>query len=210
MRILPLFVSAVLLGCSSAESPKNDYFWLDPDVQEKVENSSEERLISRPQLEFTNGSTVSNCEQYFRQEGGVTETTANYMAHSHYLICDAFRLAETWPPKPAGNQLDEDLSLCSTLNLASFQHSLRPRIQAENATLTELFGAEAVDGVNTCTFQGERRNFVLNAVLLVKEPEKPKKMWVWVIDEILDATYRSYEPVWFVFDESQSMWIASE
>ena len=51
---------------------------------------------------------------------------------------------------------------------------------------------------------------MLNAVLLVKEPEKPKKMWVWVIDEILDATYRSYEAVWFVFDESKSMWIATQ
>lgn len=59
-------------------------------------------------------------------------------------------------------------------------------------------------------FSGEGRNFVLNAVLLVDQPEKPKEMWVWVIDEILDATYRSYEPVWFVFNESQNMWVAKQ
>ncbi|MCR2746113.1 hypothetical protein [Limnobacter parvus] len=199
-----------LVGCSSGKSPDNDYLWLDPDVQEKVQKSSKESELSRPQVEFTNGNTVSNCEEYFLQEGGFTETAANYTARSHYLICDALKLAETWPPKSGGKPLDQDLSLCSSLNLASFKHSLRPRIETENATLTQLFGAEAVDGVNTCTFQGEGRNLVLNAVLLVKEPEKPKKMWVWVIDEILEATYRSYEPVWFVFDESKSMWIATQ
>lgn len=210
MKNYLLFFLVALVGCSSGKSSENDYFWLDPDVQEKLQNSSEELLISRPLLELTNGSTVSNCEQYFRHEGGVAESAANYAARSHYLICDALKLAEAWPPKPGGKPLDEELSLCSSLNLASFKHSLRPRIEAENATLTQLFGGEAVDKVNTCTFQGEGRNFVLNAVLLVKEPEKPKRMWVWVIDEILDATYRSYEAVWFVFDESKSMWIAGQ
>lgn len=210
MRNYLLSFVAALIGCSSAESPQNDYFWLDPNVQEKVQNSSEELLISRPLLELTNGSTVSNCEQYFRHEGGVAESAANYAARSHYLICDALKLAETWPPKSGGKLLYQDLSLCSSLNLASFRHSLRPRIETENATLTQLFGAEAVDGVNTCAVQGEERNFVLNAVLLVQEKERPKRMWVWVIDEILDATYRSYEAVWFVFDESKSMWIATQ
>ena len=210
MRNYLLAFLVALIGCSSGESPDNDYLWLDPDVQQKVQNSFEEIMISRPQVKFSNGGTASNCEQYFRHEGGVAETAANYAARSNYLVCDALKLAETWPPKSDVKLLDQDLSLCSSLNLASFKHSLRPRIETENATLTQLFGAEAVDGVNTCTVQGEERNFVLNAVLLVKEPEKPKKMWVWVIDEILDATYRSYEAVWFVFDESKSMWIATQ
>lgn len=210
MRNYLLSFVAALIGCSSAESPQNDYFWLDPNVQEKVQNSSEELLISRPLLELTNGSTVSNCEQYFRHEGGVAESAANYAARSHYLICDALKLAETWPPKPDGKPLDEDLSLCSSLNLTSFRHSLRPRIEADGATLTQSFGEEAIQGLNTCSFQGEGRNFVLNAVLLVQEKERPKRMWVWVIDEILDASYRSYVPVWFVFDESKSMWIATQ
>ena len=210
MRNYLLALLVAIVGCSSGKSPDHDYLWLDPDVQLKVQNSFEEIKISRPQIEFSNSSTASNCEQYFRHEGGVAETAANYAARSHYLVCDALKLAETWPPKSGGKSIDRDLSLCSSLNLASFKHSLRPRIETENATLTQLFGAEAVDGVNTCTFQGEGRNFVLNAVLLVKEPEKPKKIWVWVIDEILDATYRSYEPVWFVFDESKSMWIATQ
>lgn len=179
-------------------------------MQEKVHNSSEELLISRPQVEFINGSTASNCEQYFQQKGDVAGSAANYSARSHYLICDAIKLADTWPSKPSGKQLTEKLSLCSSLNLVSLRHSLRPRIEAQSATLTQLFGREAIDGVNTCTFQGEGRNFVLNAVLLIDEPEKPKEMWVWVIDEILDATYRSYEPVWFVFNESQNMWIAKQ
>jgi hypothetical protein len=76
--------------------------------------------------------------------------------------------------------------------------------------LNQLFGEEAVNDVNTCTFQGKGRNFVLKAVFLLNEPEKPKRIWVWVIDEILDATYRSYQPVWFVFDEPKSMWIAAQ
>ncbi len=67
-----------------------------------------------------------------------------------------------------------------------------------------------MDGLNTCSFQAEGRNFVLNAVLLVEEKQKPKEIWIWVIDEILDASYRSYVPVLFVFDESKSMWIATQ
>ncbi|WP_394673501.1 hypothetical protein [Limnobacter sp.] len=210
MRNFVLFLLVVLIGCSSGESPENDYAWLDPDVLKRVKNSSQELLLSRPQVEFANGVTASNCIEYFRQKGEVTETAANYAGRSHYLICDALKLADTWPPKLEDKPIEEDLSLCSTLSLSSFEHSLRPRIEADGATLTQLFGEEAIEGLNACSFQGEGRNFVLNAVLLVQEKERPKRMWVWVIDEILDATYRSYVPVWFVFDESQNRWIADQ
>ncbi len=210
MRTLLLCLLFTLIGCSNAKSIEHRYFWLDPDVREKVQNPSEELLTSRPQLEFANGSSASNCEEYFQQQGKVNETAANHSARSHYLICDALKLADTWPPKLEDKPIEEDLSLCSTFSLSSLEHSLRPRVEADGATLTQLFGEEAIQGLNTCSFQGEGRNFVLNAVLLVQEKEGPKRMWVWVIDEILDATYRSYEAVWFVFDESKSMWIATQ
>ncbi|WP_138519423.1 hypothetical protein [Limnobacter alexandrii] len=208
MRTLLLSFLLALVGCSNGIPTANDYLWLDPEVREKVQNSSEELLISRPPVEFSDGISASNCEEYFQRQGEVSETAENYSARSHYLICDALKLAATWPPKLEDKPIEEDLSLCSTLSLSSFVHSLRPRIEADGATLTQLFGEEAIEGVNTCSFQGEGRNFVLNAVLLVQEKERPKRMWVWVIDEILDATYRAYTPVWFMFDESRSMWIA--
>ncbi len=207
MRVLLLLTSIILAGCLNSQS---NYLWLDNRVVEKLQNTSSELTLSRPKLEFSNGGTVFNCEQYFHKEGDIAENSANYSARSHYLICDALRVAKAWPPKSSARKFDGDLSLCSKVNLTSFKHSLRPRVDTENATLTQLFGVEAVDGVNTCTFQGEGRNFVLNAVLRVKEEEEPQKLWVWVTDEILDATYRSYAPVWFTFDETKGMWVASK
>ena len=210
MKVFLQFFLVVLAGCSNAGFNSNDYLWLDSDVRVKVQNSFEELRISRPQIEFSDGNIASNCKEYSRQKSDAAETAANYSARSHYLICDALTLADTWPPKLQDQPIKEDLSLCSSLSLAGFRHSLGPRIETENATLTQLFGEEAVGDSNTCAFEGEGRNFVLKAVFLLNEPEKPKRMWVWVIDEILDATYRSYQPVWFVFDESKSMWIATQ
>ena len=152
MRTLLLSFLFALAGCSKDISTANDYLWLDPEVREKVQNSSEELLMSRPPVEFMSGISASNCGEYFQQEGEVNETAANYSARSHYLICDALKLAGTWPPKLEDKPIEEDLFLCSTLSLSSFKHSLRPRIEADGATLTQLFGEEAIEGLNTCTF----------------------------------------------------------
>ena len=210
MRIFLWSFLVLLAGCSNADFSDNEHIWLDPDVLEKLQNSSPELLLSRPQLEFVNGSTVSSCEQYFRQNGNVVESAVNHAARSYYLVCDALKLSENWPPQALGWRGEEHLSLCSTLDLSGFSHSLRARIAGDKATLSGLFGSEAMDGLNTCSVQAEGRNFVLNAVLLVEEKQKPKEIWVWVIDEILDSTYRSYEPVWFVFDEARVMWVAKQ
>jgi hypothetical protein len=161
-------------------------------------------------LEFDNGVSVHNCEQYLEQGVGLLETSPNFTARSHYLICDALKLSKKWPVDNNNAPFDSALSLCSALDLGSFRHSLRPRLQEDTATLAQLFGSEAIADGNTCTFEGEGRNFVLNAVLLVNEPAQPKKLWVWVTDEILDATYRTYTPIWFHFDAAQSMWVAKE
>lgn len=210
MRCFLLSSLIVLLGCSSTETTETDHFWLSFDVREKLQKTSKELLLQRPPLEFSNGNTVLNCEQYFQQNGGLVETSANYAARSHYLICDALQLVQTWPVRATAKQFDEDLSLCSDLNLVSFKHSLRPRIQEDTRSLAELFDGSVINDQSSCSFQGEGRNFVLDGVLLIRESQKPQRLWVWVTDEVLDATYRSYLPVWFVFDESQNMWVADQ
>jgi len=210
LRFLPVFIWLVVSGCNPSISPQSTYFWLDQAIAEKVRHGASESGRTRPQLEFDNGVSVHNCGQYLEQSAGLLETSPNFTARSHYLICDAQKLSKKWPVDSNTAPFDFALSLCSTLNLSSFRHSLRPRVQEGAATLAQLFGSEAIADGNTCTFEGEGRNFVLNAVLLVNEPAQPEKLWVWVTDEILDATYRSYRPIWFHFDATQSMWVAKE
>lgn len=91
MKVFLRFFLVVLAGCSNPGFNSNDYLWLDSDVRAKVQNSFEELRISRPQIEFSDGNTASNCEEYFRQKSDVAETAANYSARSHYLICDALK-----------------------------------------------------------------------------------------------------------------------
>ena len=210
MRFLLVFIWLVVSGCNQSKSPQNTYFWLDQAIVEEVRNGSSELGRPRPQLEFDNGVSVHNCEQYLEQSAGLLETSPNFTARSHYLICDALKLSKKWPVDNNTALFDSALSLCSALDLSSFRHSLHPRLQEDAATLAQLFGSEAIADGNTCTFEGEGRNFTLNAVLLVNEPAQPEKLWVWVTDEILDATYRSYTPIWFHFDATQSMWVAKE
>jgi hypothetical protein len=210
LRFLLVFICLVVSACYPSKSPQSTYFWLDQAIVEKVRNGPSELISTRPQLEFDNGVSVHNCEQYLEQGVGLLETSPNFTARSHYLICDALKLSKKWPVDNNNAPFDSALSLCSALDLGSFRHSLRPRLQEDTATLAQLFGSEAIADGNTCTFEGEGRNFVLNAVLLVNEPAQPKKLWVWVTDEILDATYRTYTPIWFHFDAAQSMWVAKE
>lgn len=210
MRFLLVVICLVVSACYPSKSPQSTYFWLDQAIVEEVRNGPSELIRARPQLEFDTGSSARNCEQYLKHGAGVLETSPNFTARSHYLICDALKLSERWPLNTETTQFDSALSLCSTLDLSSFRHSLRPRLQVDAATLAQLFGSEAISDGNTCTFEGEGRNFVLNAVLLVNEPAQPEKLWVWVTDEILAATYRAYTPVWFVFDEKQNLWVASK
>jgi hypothetical protein len=207
---IALFSFLVLFGCSGAQTIDEAHFWLDVEVQQKTRNREQEVVLPRPPLKFASGSSVSSCEEYFQQSGEFVETAANYSARSHYLVCDALKLTDTWPVQAVNNPFDEKLALCSSVNLASFKHSLHSPVEVENVTLTSWFGSKAQEGLNTCAFRGVDQNFVLNAVLLVKEPNKPQRLWVWVTDEILNSSYRAYLQIWFVFDESSGMWLAAD
>lgn len=137
------------------------------------------------------------------------ESSANFSAYSHYLICDGLRLAEKWPVQPVSSDLRRDLSLCSTLSLSGFRHSLRGQIDGENLTMESLFGKAVISGANTCELQSPDRNFVLTGVLVVNQANRPERLWVWVTDEVLSANYRAYSAAWFVWDESSQRWVTS-
>lgn len=199
-----------LLACSNHEVPQAGHYWLDQEVSQKLQSPTEVVGVTRPALRFDNGISVTNCEGYLQQDSAVSESNANFSAHSNYLICDALEQAKTWPISRNMKPFDQSLSLCSRVDLASFRHSLRPRIEATPVTLSDLFGAGASERANSCVFDGEGRNFVLTPILLVSKASEPSRLWIWVTDEILETSYRTYTPVWFVFDQKTDRWVAEK
>lgn len=203
-----LFLYACSACSPSHERPGAEYQWLDTNLVSRLKNADSEFALERPALEFNAGETVSTCRQYLGQKGELTESSQNFSARSHYLVCDALGLLDTYPLPAVGTESQIGVEICSKLNLATFSHSFRQSFDGNEVFVSQLPDGRVSAKGNVCQFQNEDRNFVLTAVLQTQSENEPKLLWVWVTDEILDGTYRSYEPVWFVFDEKRNMWLA--
>lgn len=208
MKFLLTSILLLIAGCKDTPHATTSYAWLDRDVVGMLQNAPVEADKIRSELRFDDGSSVDTCKAYWSTQAHLLESTVNFTARSEYLVCDALKLHQRWPAAPQAVDYGKDFSLCNTLDLTSFSNSLQPRLGGEAKVLREVFQSGVIDSGNRCAFQGEGYNFVLSAILEIEEVSQPRKLWVWVVDEVTDATYRAYFPVWFDFDPVSATWIA--
>lgn len=210
--VMLLGCSALALGCAESPKPSAAHVWLDPTLSELLQNPQAQLQLPKPALLLQGGVEVSSCEGYLARASDPVESAANFAALSHYLVCDAIDLAQRWPAEVAGAELaaPENLALCSTVDLASFHHSLRPQIDASRISMVELFQGAAQSDLYACRVSDPKQYFEMQAKLLIAPPGEPQRLWVWVSDEILDGKYRAYHAQWFGFDSQQGMWVAQE
>ena len=207
----PLSIVVLLCGClGSSRTVADGHQWLDSAVINQIVDRGKQLSSLKPELGFVNGQKVNTCEQYFLQDGPLLESSVNFLARSHYLVCDALKLSERWAVKHQESAQQPNIELCSTLSLSSFRHSLRARIDTNNITPKELLGDAAICTANSCEFQDVDRYFAVTGVLAVNEKNEPAKLWVWVTDEVLSASYRSYTAVWFTWDHDSQRWLARQ
>ncbi|HEX4879986.1 MAG TPA: hypothetical protein VFV39_09100 [Limnobacter sp.] len=210
MKYLLASMLLAIAGCQDTEHPVISYVWLDREVVSLLQNAPVEADKIRPRLHFEDGAYADSCKSYWSNKAGVSETAANFTVRSEYLVCDAIKLHQRWPAAPQGVDHGKDFSLCNRLDLTSFSNSLQPRLGGEAKVLREVFQSGVIDSGTECVYEGEGRKFALSAILEIEERGRPKKLWVWVVDEITDTTYRAYFPVWFEFDPVSATWIAAK
>lgn len=109
------------------------------------------------------------------------------------------------------DQLERDLGhlICNQVDLNSFSHSLRPRMEEAARSLNDVSNGRAVESAHACQWQTDELNFVLNAQFAVSDSKGGiESLYVMVIDEQLQGTYRDYQLLEFKLQGES--WVATE
>lgn len=135
------------------------------------------------------------------------EETENSLPSDQRASCELLKILNEYSKLPTTNAQDLDLKmgelLCEKIDLSSFRHSLRPRMnESTNEPLSKISNGKAIPSDSQCSWQNEDLNFVLNAQLgITNEQGSLKKVFVLLVDEQLQGSYRDYQMLSFNFDQ---------
>lgn len=210
-NLFALLLFSLQLACSNASTVE----WFDASsfAQLKVKGAVDSGRL--PTLDFQNGMSVDSCSAYLKNsaKSNLLENAVNFSNRAQYLICDAAAVYSANKEKiklaDAGAVRQIAESLCSQLDLSSFPNSLRQTISSSPAVMGKLFNNKARVDKNACAYSEAGRNFVLTAIALERKAGAQPRLMVWLTDEILDGTYRVYQPLWFTKDKVTGVWTSA-
>lgn len=136
------------------------------------------------EIRFESGIKVSTCDKYnsLRETQRIAETTSNIMIASEYLECSLVPSL-----KPVQKSKDIILAVGKLLRIRSIPTSLGPRVDRKSV-LGDKF---IYDGNDSLVYSESEHNVTIS----LKGEVEPGSYLFWVVDEILDASYRAYYPV---------------
>ena len=138
---------------------------------------------AKTEINFQSGRTASDCASYnqLRKSEHLAETVNNMIVASEYLDCSLSpNLIHLPSYKPLLVQINDQV------RIRQFPLSLGQMVE-RNDKLKVLF---MVKGNDTLSYEKETHN----VQIAVKGMLTNQKYLLWVVDEILDATYRAYYP----------------
>ena len=144
-----------------------------------------------PTILFENGEVAANCEEFntLKQNYRVEETVNNQNLTVHYLPCSLDGDAKM---NSGSFKVDVEVleNIMTGLKVRQLPTSLSQTVTPED-TFKDA-GFEIDTESNSLTLTGDpNRNFRL----ILKGQQNANAYTLWVFDEILDASYKSYYPV---------------
>lgn len=206
---LALLLLSLQVACCNASSIE----WFDAPLLARIKSDAPYKL---PTLSYQNGTSVDTCAGYLEnsEHSDLVESPVNFSNRARYLICDArsvyltgqgsVKLADA----KAVHQIANDL--CKKLDLSSFPNSFRQTIDSSPEVMSKLFRNKQQMDKNSCVYRDHGRNFVLSAIALESKPQAQSRLLIWLTDEILDGTYRAYQPIWFTKSKLTGMWVKAK
>ena len=144
---------------------------------------------AKTEISFQSGRTATDCTSYnqIRKSEPLVETVNNMILASDYLECSLSPNLLHFPSyKSLLFQINEQV------RIRQFPLSIGQMV-GRNDKLKVLF---MVDGKDSLTYEKENHN----VKIVVKGMLSDQKYLIWVVDEILDATYRAYYPAILTVD----------
>lgn len=144
-------------------------------------------------IEFENGQKVKNCADYNRLRATIfiKETVNNMMVQSEYLDCSLPSLTESI--ENTSTILDH---IAKNMLIRSIPTSLGPSAERSDTLAKAGFKASLTQPTIKYTKNDH------NVVITLKGKISEDTYLIWVIDEILNSTYRSYYPAKIRIDSS--------
>lgn len=136
-------------------------------------------------IELENGEIVDNCTSYnkLRESFTIKESTVNSQTSSEYLECSIKK------------------ELANTENPASVLDAIKVSLRVRKLPLSIAQSVNRKDTFNDAGFNVDLKSNSLNyemnnsnIVISLKGRLTESEYLIWVVDEVLDATYRSYYP----------------
>ena len=139
---------------------------------------------TKNEIVFESGAKVSTCDEYnsLRASQRIAETTSNMIIASEYLECSLVP-----DLKQVDRTIDVITAIGKDLQIRTIPTSLGPQVDRK-AVLNDKF---VFDGHDSFLFSEGNHNIVIT----LKGQIKPGEYLFWVVDEILDTTYRAYYPL---------------
>ena len=136
-------------------------------------------------IELENGEVVDNCTSYnkLRESFTIKESTVNSQISSEYLECSIKK------------------ELVDTENSASVLDAIKGNLRVRKLPLSIAQSVNRKDTFNDAGFNVDLKlnslNYEMNnsnIVISLKGRLTESEYLIWIVDEVLDATYRSYYP----------------
>ena len=136
-----------------------------------------------------------DCSTYSKlKASGLVDEGHNMLVKSEYQICDVLAQLDKSVKLEALPAANYGAELASRLDLRTFRSSLRPRMDEDDDTLSSLFGSEVSVEPDAAVVESEDRHFSLTVVVVGDLDQSGGTDWlVWVSDEILTGTLRSFQ-----------------
>ena len=146
----------------------------------------------KSEITFVSGETANECVSYNSQRANedIRDTINNMIIASEYLECS---LSDSL--KVVGNPEEIISQIYENVRIRSLPTSLGPSVP-RNSLLSEKFELVLP---NKIVFETKSHNVNIS----IKGVLSGNRYLIWVVDEILDATYRSYYPAILLIEGEQ-------
>lgn len=140
---------------------------------------------AKTSIELENGGIVDNCTTYnkLRESFTIKESTVNSLISSEYLECSIKK------------------GLANTENSASVLDAIKVSLRVRKLPLSIAQSVNRKDTFNDAGFNVDLKSNSLNyemnnsnIVISLKGSLTESEYLIWIVDEVLDTTYRSYYP----------------
>ena len=190
--VMPFSVAAQKFGAARI---------FDKNLAAAVKNYDRIIVEKRTPIEFESGKKATNCNEYLQTKAvsKVSETIANQIYQSEYLICDALAVIDNsglkTDKRQPKNNINYGREIFNRLNLKSFASSFSGNGEGEPYFFKNLSGKNhPVISVYKLTYSDPQWNY---AVTVIAEGDFDGDgkidLLLWLVDEALkEGNYRNY------------------